>query len=170
MKHLTKAVLLTSLITLAACSGNPFQRGGLNGNDALGADSAISSAALDPTSPAYFAETIGNTVLFDVDQSTLTELARATLEQQAQWLLTNTSYTAIIEGHADEQGTREYNLGLGSRRASAARDFLVSRGIADNRLQIVTFGKERPLAACSTEECYSKNRRAVTVVSAGLAG
>lgn len=172
MKTLTKAVLVTSALALAACSNgqfkNPFKRGGLSSDDTLSAEQSISTAALDPASPAYFAETIGNTVLFPVDQSTLTEEARATLSQQAQWLLSNVSYTAIIEGHADEQGTREYNLGLGSRRASAARDFLVSQGVADNRLQIVTYGKERPLAVCSTEECYSKNRRSVTVVSAGV--
>lgn len=172
MTMFSKALLVTCAFSLAACGGgqfsaNPFKRGGFSGNadTTAGPDTAISTAALDPASPAFFAETIGNTVLFPVDQSTLTETARATLTQQAQWLLSNTSYTAIIEGHADEQGTREYNLGLGSRRASAARDFLVSQGVADSRLQIVTFGKERPLAVCSTEDCNSKNRRAATVVS-----
>ncbi len=173
MRTLTKVVLVTSAFALAACSNgqfnNPFKRGGSNVEDTFPADQGISTAALDPASPAFFAESIGNTVLFPVAQSTLSDEARATLSQQAQWLLTNTTYTAIIEGHADEQGTREYNLGLGSRRASAARDFLVSQGVADSRLQIITYGKERPLAVCSTEECYSKNRRAVTVISAGAA-
>ena len=107
-------------------------------------------------------------MLFAVDQSTINDTARATLNQQANWLKTNTTYVAIIEGHADEQGTREYNLALGARRAAAARDFLVANGVADNRLRTVTFGKERPLEVCSTEACYAKNRRAVTVISAGV--
>ena len=169
MKLLSKAVLIGCALTLSACGSGRFgdAGGGANGaNGSLGSDIATSN--LDPQSPAYFQETIGDTVLFEVDQHVLTDVGRSTLTGQAQWLTTNTSYTAIIEGHADEQGTREYNLGLGSRRAAATRDFLVSQGVADNRLQIVTYGKERPLAICSTEECYSKNRRAVTVVAAGL--
>ncbi|EPX80770.1 peptidoglycan-associated lipoprotein Pal [Litoreibacter arenae] len=170
MKTLTKVALLTTTIALAACAKSPFDRNG----DGAGAganglnNGGISSSSLDPSSPAYFNETIGDKVLFAVDQSTLGDEARATLTQQAGWLSNNANYTAIIEGHADEQGTREYNLALGARRASAARDFLVANGVADNRLRTVTFGKERPLAVCSTEECYAKNRRAVTVISAGL--
>ncbi len=170
MKLLSKSVLLIAALSLSACSSNPFDRlFGRGGDDAgAGANAPITSSALDPASPAYFSETIGDRVLFVVNESTLTDEARATLSQQAQWLLTNVSYSAIIEGHADEQGTREYNLALGARRAAAARDFLVAQGVADNRLQTVTFGKERPVAICSTEECYTKNRRAVTVISAGI--
>ena len=89
------------------------------------------------------------------------------LRQQAVWLMNNAGYTAIIEGHADEQGTREYNVALGARRASAVQDFLVTQGVAPNRLRTVSYGKERPLAVCSDETCYSQNRRAVTVLSAG---
>lgn len=90
------------------------------------------------------------------------------LEGQANWLLTNTDFTAVIEGHADEQGTREYNLALGARRANTVREYLVSRGVADNRLRTVSYGKERPIEVCSVEECYAKNRRAVTVLAGGL--
>lgn len=170
MKSTTTAFLLSATLVLSACSGGGlFNRDRFGGGaDGSGINAGIETGALNPNSPAYFSETIGNTVLFEVDQSTLTADARSTLTSQAQWLNTNTSYAAIIEGHADEQGTRAYNLALGSRRASAARDFLVSQGVADGRLQIVTFGKERPLEVCSTEECYAKNRRAVTVVSAGV--
>ncbi|WP_298359943.1 peptidoglycan-associated lipoprotein Pal [uncultured Litoreibacter sp.] len=171
MKTLSTALLLTASLGLSACSGGLF-----NQNDRLGTDggagngidnSGITTGALAPNSVAYFNQTIGDRVLFAVDTSTLTDQGRATLSQQASWLNTNTSFTAIIEGHADEQGTREYNLALGARRAAAVRDYLVSQGVADARMRTVTFGKERPIEVCSTEVCYAKNRRAVTVIGAG---
>lgn len=170
MKTLTKVALLTASLALAACAKSPFDRSGNGVDTGAGGvgNGGVSTSALDPSSPAYFNQTIGDKVLFDVDQSTLNDTARTTLGQQAGWLKTNTSYTAIIEGHADEQGTREYNLALGARRAAAARDYLVANGVADNRLRTVTFGKERPLEVCSTEACYAKNRRSVSVISAGV--
>ena len=171
MKTLTKVAVLTATLALAACSNSRFDNNGAGANGAgvNGLNNGgVSTSALDPNSPAYFSQTIGDKVLFNVDQSTINEAARATLSQQANWLNSNTTYTAIIEGHADEQGTREYNLALGARRAAAARDFLVANGVADNRLRTVTVGKERPLEVCSTEACYAKNRRAVTVISAGV--
>ena len=91
----------------------------------------------------------------------------AVLDGQAEWLMTNPEFTALVEGHADEQGTREYNLALGARRAAAVRDYLVSLGVAANRINTISFGKERPLEICSNESCYSQNRRGVTVLSAG---
>ena len=84
---------------------------------------------------------------------------------QVDWLKLNSDYKIIIEGHADERGTREYNLALGARRANSAREFLVSRGIEISRIKTVSFGKERPAKLCSNENCYSENRRAVSVVS-----
>ena len=170
MKTLSTALLLTASLGLSACSGGLFNQNDRLGTDGAGAgidNSGISTGALAPNSVAYFNQTIGDRVLFAVDTSTLTDVGRATLAQQASWLNTNTSFTAIIEGHADEQGTREYNLALGARRAAAVRDYLVSQGVADGRLRTVTFGKERPIEVCSTEACYSKNRRAVTVIGAG---
>ena len=168
MKSLTSTLLVVAAIGLAGCSGG-F---GTDPSDQPGPGASGSGAGAggvnDPNSPAYFNETIGDRVHFMVDQSTLTDVARATLDGQADWLMRNAEYTAIIEGHADEQGTREYNLALGARRASAVRDYLVSRGVADGRLKTVSYGKERPLEICSDEACYSKNRRAVTVVAAGL--
>ncbi len=159
VKFSTIAVLA---VGLAAC-GDKFN-GGTNGN--IGGIQPGSPS--DPTSLAYFQQTIGDRVLFAVDQSALNAEATSVLNGQATWLLQNTQYVVTIEGHADEQGTREYNLALGARRASAARDYLVDRGVADNRVKTLTYGKERPLAICSTEECWSKNRRAVTVVGAAL--
>ncbi|KEO54058.1 peptidoglycan-associated lipoprotein Pal [Thioclava pacifica] len=174
MKFAVKAVLAISILGLAACS-NPdkYGSGATGPGGALGPGGAggITQGSInDPNSPAYFAQTIGDMVHFQVDQSTLTDTARSVLTQQASWLVSHQTYTAIIEGHADEQGTREYNLALGARRASAVQEYLISQGVAANRLRTVSYGKERPLAICSTEECYSKNRRAVTVISQSAVG
>lgn len=169
----TKALLVVLAMSTAACT-NPNRFGGGGADDAANAalnGSATTQAPLtganDPSSPAYFAQTIGDRVLFAVDTSTLTPAGQATLNGQANWLQTNNDYLAIIEGHADEQGTREYNLALGARRANAVREYLVSRGVPASRLQVISYGKERPIEICSTEACYSKNRRAVTIISAG---
>lgn len=165
---LTRPILLLSLgLALAACSTDPNRLGG-NGAFGSGAGAFEPGSASDPTSPAYFNQTVGDRVLFAVDQSTLTDIGRATLDGQAAWLLSNTDFTALIEGHADEQGTREYNLALGERRANTAREYLISKGVAGNRLRTISYGKERPLEICSDESCYAKNRRAVTVLAGGL--
>lgn len=105
-----------------------------------------------------------DTVYFGTDEYQLDEPARATLAAQARWLQANPAIRASIEGHADERGTREYNLALGERRANAARAFLVSQGIADARLSVISWGKERPVAAGSDESAWARNRRAVTVL------
>jgi peptidoglycan-associated lipoprotein len=115
---------------------------------------------------AYFQATVGDRVLFAVDQSTLGPLAESTLAAQAAWLSDNPSYVALVEGHADEQGTREYNLALGARRAASVQEYLVDRGVSPNRVTTVTYGKERPIEICSEERCYERNRRAVTVLRA----
>ncbi len=169
MNKLTSLLLLTGALALAACN-NP-DRYGKGGAGAGGAGAGgIASGALgdpsDPNSIAYFNQTIGDRVHFAVDQSTLTAEAQSTLAQQANWLGSHPGYTAIIEGHADEQGTREYNIALGDRRANAVKGYLIANGVAGNRLQTVSYGKERPLAVCSDEQCYSQNRRAVTVLGA----
>lgn len=163
--HLVKvSAVVICAIGLTACgTKTPGAGGDLNGVGGI-----QSGSASDPTSVAYFQEAIGDRVLFPVNQSTLTQEATDVLNGQANWLLQNTQYSVTIEGHADEQGTREYNLALGARRASSVSNYMVSRGIADNRVKTLTYGKERPIEICSTEECWSKNRRAVTVVGAGL--
>jgi peptidoglycan-associated lipoprotein len=162
------ALILVSALALTACT-NPDRFGGSN-SGALGAGAnggIVAGSANDPTSVAYFNQTIGDRILFLVDQSTLNDNGRVILAQQAQWLLANPAYTAIIEGHADEQGTREYNLALGSRRAAAVQDYLISQGVNPSRLKPITYGKERPIEVCSNEGCYAQNRRAVTVLAAG---
>ena len=168
MKLHSKALLMVLALGLAACA-NPgrFGAGGAGGAGGNGIDSANLGGANDPSSPAYFQQTIGDRVLFAVDQSTLTPEATQILTQQARWMSNNSEYTALIEGHADEQGTREYNLALGARRANSVMEYLVSQGVSPSRLKTITYGKERPLAICSDEACYSQNRRAVTVIAAG---
>lgn len=179
LKFSTKALLIVAALALTACK-NPDRYGsgdgGMGGADGAGGMGGINGGAIDgsglgdpsnPASPAYFNQTIGDRVLFVVDQSTLTDTARLTLDGQAQWLMANPQYAVIIEGHADEQGTREYNLALGARRASAVQQYLIAKGVAPNRIQTVSYGKERPIAVCSDESCYSQNRRAVTVLQAG---
>ncbi|MFT6224618.1 MAG: peptidoglycan-associated lipoprotein [Paracoccaceae bacterium] len=164
-----KAIVLLAVVGLSACTDpGRFGAGGRDGGGIGGtAQAGFDGAAADPASPAYFQAAIGDRVLFEVDQSTLTFAAQTTLAQQAGWLQVNTAYTAIIEGHADEQGTREYNLALGARRANAVQEYLVSQGIAGDRLRTVTYGKERPIEICSDETCYTQNRRSVTVLRAG---
>ena len=178
MRMIGRTMLVLGLVGLAACSnpdrfgpgggmGEGFGPGGAGMNGGFNGTGSVTQGTLDPSSPGYFKETVGDRVLFAVDQSTISDGARQTLSAQAQWLTSNPGYTAIIEGHADEQGTREYNLALGARRAASVRDFLVSQGVSAGRLETLTYGKERPIEVCSTESCYAKNRRAVTVVAAG---
>ena len=104
-------------------------------------------------------------VLFDYDQATLSDQARATLERHALWLQNHRAAQVTVEGHCDERGTAEYNLALGDQRARAARDYLVSLGVATDRLKTVSYGKERPLDPLNSEAAYSRNRRAHFVVS-----
>ncbi|WP_411891554.1 peptidoglycan-associated lipoprotein Pal [Yoonia sp. SDW83-1] len=166
MKMMTRATVLLLALATAACT-NPdrFGGGGAGADGANGANGGLAGSASDPTSPQFFNQTIGDRVLFAVDTSTITPEGKTILDGQAQWLLTNADYRAVVEGHADEQGTREYNIALGFRRANAVREYLVSRGVPSGRLEVTSYGKERPIEVCSQESCYAKNRRAVTVLS-----
>lgn len=171
MQKFSTIALLVSALALAACNNPDRAIGGAGGAGGTGGAGGITSGALgdpnDPNSVAYFNQKIGDTVRFVVDQSSLTPEGQATLSGQAQWLNAHAGATAIIEGHADEQGTSEYNLALGARRASAVQAYLISQGVDGARLKTVSYGKERPLAVCSEESCFSQNRRAVTVIGAG---
>ncbi len=175
MTYFFKAAALVGVLAVSACTNadrfDSADAANLNGgagfNDAAGINQSALTGAANPTSPEYFSQTIGDRVLFEVDTSTLTAAGQATLRGQAGWLQTNSDYLAVIEGHADEQGTREYNLALGARRANAVREFLISQGVSAARVRTVSYGKERPLAVCSDESCYAQNRRAVTIISIG---
>ncbi|MEY1554726.1 peptidoglycan-associated lipoprotein Pal [Yoonia sp. R2331] len=171
MTFTTKALLVLLTLSTAACTRPDRFGGGVNDTTGAGAGAGAGlnapTGAADPTSPQFFAQTIGDRVLFQVDSSTLTAAGQATLDGQASWLMTNGDYLAIVEGHADEQGTREYNLALGARRANTVREYLISKGVPANRLRTISYGKERPIEVCSDESCYAKNRRAVTIISVG---
>ena len=148
------------------------------GAAALLAACSDSDSAVDPSATAgagdgaqatntveYFNVVVGDRVFFDTDRHELTSEAQFVLSKQAQWFAANPGATAVIEGHADERGTREYNLALGARRANSARAFLISQGTDGSRLRTVSFGKERPVALGSDEQAWSQNRRGVTVVA-----
>lgn len=174
MTMLAKVLMVVAGLALAACS-NPDRFGagagagaGGPGTGAGGIDQMGLGDPNNPSSIAYFNQTVGDRVFFAVDQSTLSQDAQVTLSQQAQWLNRNQGYQIIIEGHADEQGTREYNLALGARRATSVQEYLISQGVGPNRLRTVSYGKERPVEVCSNEACYSRNRRAVTVITQGI--
>ena len=116
----------------------------------------------------YLEARIGDRVQFGYDSYTLTSEARQTLLKQAKWLQRFSDLEISVEGHCDERGTREYNLALGARRANAAQEYLISKGVPAQRLRVISYGKERPIEVCSNEACYAKNRRAVTVLAGGL--
>lgn len=167
MKMNSKAILIVAALVLSACS-NTDRFGGAGGVGAGAANGA--GDVSDPRSMAYFQQAIGDRILFSVDQHTLTAAASTVLDQQAVWLMENVEFVAVVEGHADEQGTSAYNLALSGRRANSVIEYLVSRGVSPARLQPLPLGKERPIAICSEESCYNQNRRAVTVVAAGALG
>ena len=120
-----------------------------------------------PGSEQDFVVNVGDRVYFDLDSYSVRPEAQPRLDAQAAWLSRYPQVTIRIEGNADERGTREYNLALGARRAEAVRTYLIQRGVPAGRIDTISYGKERPLEVCSEEACYAKNRRAVTVLSAG---
>jgi peptidoglycan-associated lipoprotein len=149
------AAVLAAALAISACAN---QQSAQNGQ----------GAAATPGSQQDFVVNVGDRVFFSTDSSELSAQARATLDKQAQWLHNYTQYAQFtIEGHADERGTREYNLALGARRAQTVRDYLISRGIAASRIRTISYGKERPVALCDDISCWSQNRRAVTNLNAG---
>lgn len=159
-------IFCTALIILAAglsaCTKNKAQYG-LNGLTAA-ASQAGANGPVQPGSKREFTERTGDTVYFTTDSRALSAEAQKTLIAQARWLNRYSQYPVLIEGHADERGTREYNLGLGAKRAAMVKRFLISRGVEPRRIGIITYGKERPVAVCADISCWSQNRRAVTVL------
>lgn len=174
MPRFLRALMLVVLTAGVTACANPdrYGSGGDTGafDDSFGR-TGIDVAALgdpnDPSSRAFFEQRIGDRVFFSTDQSTLSEDARDTLRAQVRWLTDNRGYGIVIEGHADERGTREYNLALSERRANAVREFLVAQGIAQGRISTVGYGKERPVEVCPEARCWDINRRAVTLVTVG---
>ena len=164
----------TVLIAVAGCAKKrpaqlpppPLQDRGTGEDGTGGAGSGVdANGAIVPGSDADFRRSVqSNTVLFAVDQYDIDSSARAILDAQAAWLARNQRVRITVEGHADERGTREYNLALGDRRANAAKNYLAARGVDPGRMTTISYGKERPVALGSDEESYAQNRRAVTIV------
>ena len=152
------AVCATALLG-AGCAN---QQKGLNGAGGVG---GAGGGVATPGTSQDFQVNVGDRVFFETDSTSLTSQAQATLDRQVQWLNQYSQYSFTIEGHADERGTREYNIALGARRAATVQSYMASRGISPNRMRTVSYGKERPVAVCDDISCWSQNRRAVTVLN-----
>ena len=161
MRPLTIAILGAAAL-LAACSDTEQA---VDPSATAGAADGAGGAQATNT-VEYFNVVVGDRVFFDTDRHELTSEAQLVLSKQAQWFAANPGATAVIEGHADERGTREYNLALGARRANSSRAFLIAQGVGGGRLRTVSYGKERPVALGSDPRAWSQNRRGVTVVAA----
>jgi peptidoglycan-associated lipoprotein len=149
------AIAMIAALALGACASNPLDQ-----NQVGAAGAAVPGSAQD------FVVNVGDRVFFETDSTELTVQARATLDKQAQWLQSYNRYSFTIEGHADERGTREYNVALGARRSQVVREYLTARGVESARMRTISYGKERPVAVCNDISCWSQNRRAVTVLNA----
>jgi peptidoglycan-associated lipoprotein len=152
------AAVLGAALAIGACAKTPTE------DPAALANAGANAGAATPGSPRDFAVNVGDRVFFDSDMSELSSTAQATLDKQARWLQQYNRYAITLEGHADERGTREYNFALGARRAEAAKQYLVARGIPASRIHTISYGKEHPVAVCNDISCWSQNRRAVTVL------
>jgi peptidoglycan-associated lipoprotein len=150
------AAVLAVALAISACANKPEENA-----------QASAGGMATPGSQQDFVVNVGDRVFFETDSTELTPQSRATLDKQAQWLTQYSQYGQFtVEGHADERGTREYNIALGARRAQTVRDYLASRGIQTSRMRTISYGKERPVAVCNDISCWSQNRRAVTVLNA----
>jgi peptidoglycan-associated lipoprotein len=144
-------VLLASLV-LTACATQTKQTGQMQGDVYTGSDTV-----------EYLASGVPDRVFFATNETVLTTASRETLRKQASWLRKNSDINVVLEGHADERGTREYNLALGERRANSAKDYLMTYGISSDRISVLSYGKEKPVDSGSNPLAWSKNRRSVTV-------
>lgn len=157
-RGLSLTLALCAALGLGACSKD---------GDLADASGFGAGGVARPGSTQDFVVNVGDRVFFESDSTDLTPTAIATLDKQASWLQRYPRYSFLIEGHADERGTREYNYSLGARRAQTVQDYLASRGIAASRMRTVSYGKERPVAVCNDISCWSQNRRAVSVLDGG---
>ena len=145
-------IVLIACFALTACATSKKSTGKMQGDVYTGTDTV-----------EYLADGVPDRVFFATNESVLTTASRDTLRKQAAWLRKNSDINVVLEGHADERGTREYNLALGERRANAAKDYLMTYGISENRISVISYGKERPVDSGSNPLAWSKNRRSVTV-------
>ena len=155
------ALALLLCAGLAGCSQVPPPAANLTGDGADG----VNGGPVSPGSSRDFSVNVGNIVYFTTDSTDLTPDAQNTLRAQAGWLQKYPQYTITLEGHADERGTREYNIALGAKRSEVVRGFLASQGVGAARMRNISYGKERPVAVCNDISCWSQNRRVVTVLN-----
>jgi peptidoglycan-associated lipoprotein len=161
-----RAVFLLAVFSVAAlCSLGGCDKSAPAASFGLGAQAGAGS--FPPGSKQEFNGRIGDTVRFETDSSELTAEGRSTLNGQAVWLRQYTNYPILVEGHADERGTREYNIALGAKRGETTKSFLIAQGINPSRIRTLSYGKERPVAVCDDISCWSQNRRTVTVLDGG---
>ncbi len=161
-----RALGLAAMALLALFAGG---LGGCANNENPDTALADGKGPITPGTQRDFSVNVGDLVYFSSDSSDLTPESQATLQKQVQWLRQYPQFTVTIEGHADERGTREYNIALGARRATTVRNFLAQNGIQASRLRTISYGKERPVAVCNDISCWSQNRRAQTVLNSRAA-
>jgi peptidoglycan-associated lipoprotein len=159
---MTRSPIMIALLASLAVAGCASKKNLPNNAGDLGLNGGAGAAT--PGSTQDFTVNVGDRIFFDTDSSIIRADAQQTLTRQAQWLQQYPNYAITVEGHADERGTREYNIALGARRAAATRDFLASQGVPAGRMKTNSYGKERPVAVCDDISCWSQNRRAVTVL------
>jgi len=174
MKRTTSLIAIVAALSLSLTAGCAPRRtaaqlpppppGSNETADNTGDQSGISGTPLPGSRGDFLQSVPSDRVFFETDSYSLDSQSRATLDAQAAWLARNAAVRVTIEGHADERGTREYNLALGDRRANSARDYLQSRGVSAARMQTISWGKERPGVEGHDESAWAQNRRAVTVV------
>ena len=158
MASFNLAAICCCFLALAACSKK-------NTPDLEAGTGGVGQAR--PGSEQDFATNVGDRIYFIVDTSDLTPEGQEILTKQAQWLQQYSNVVVQVEGHSDERGTREYNIALSARRATATREFLIAQGVNPKRISSIAYGKERPAALCDAEQCWTQNRRAVTVITGG---
>jgi peptidoglycan-associated lipoprotein len=159
-------------LRLAAVAALTLSLGACAAKQELAPDASLNGAggkygSATPGSQRDFTQNVGDIVYFSTDQTDLTPEGQQIVQKQAQWLQQYPQYTITIEGHADERGTREYNIALGARRATSVRNYLSQNGVSASRIRTISYGKERPVAVCNDISCWSQNRRAQTVLNSG---
>lgn len=160
--NLRSLSMIAGLLLLAACSSTPSNT---NTGGNTGGGTGTTQSTIVPGSKEDFAQNVGDRVFFDTDKSTIKAEGQQTLQRQAAWLQKYPNVTITVEGHCDDRGTREYNLGLGDRRAHAVARALAALGVQPNRIHTVTYGKERPAVLGDNESAWAQNRRGVTVIN-----
>jgi len=159
-----------ALLAVTLLAGGCANKSATPNSAQLGPGAGANGGPITPGTQRDFSVNVGDLVYFASDSTSLTPEAQATLNKQAQWLRQYPQFTITVEGHADERGTREYNMALGARRATAVRNYLTRMGIQGRRLRTISYGKERPVAVCNDISCWSQNRRAQTVLNNRIAG